>query len=156
MTPPEADQPSTSGNNPASSWSPSTPPAREWQSHWDDVLPELEELARCVLLAFRTVARLRLPRLTGVHQATQTPARCGNHACKPIGRCSPRYRTGSNAEGTVHEDFQILSAQAHISLSTRVDADFGTLGRVTCFRYHVPHSTLSGWHSTATEFCQPC
>ncbi|KAL3138101.1 hypothetical protein ABBQ38_005331 [Trebouxia sp. C0009 RCD-2024] len=46
MTPPEADQPSTSGINPASSWSPSTPPARDWQSHWEDVLPELEELAR--------------------------------------------------------------------------------------------------------------
>lgn len=46
MTPPAADQPSTSGSNPASSWSPSTPTAQEWHRHWQDVLPELEELAR--------------------------------------------------------------------------------------------------------------
>ena len=49
MTPSEADQPSTSGrpiSNFASSWSPSTPPAQEWQSHWQNIIPELEELAR--------------------------------------------------------------------------------------------------------------
>lgn len=49
MTTPEADQPSTSGrplSDSASSWSPSTPPAQEWHSHWQSVLPELEELAR--------------------------------------------------------------------------------------------------------------
>ncbi|DBB13024.1 TPA: hypothetical protein ACH3X3_005760 [Trebouxia sp. C0006] len=50
-----ADQPSTSGRSsyaPAAAlsearyWSPSTPPAAEWREHWQNVIPELTELAR--------------------------------------------------------------------------------------------------------------
>ena len=39
--------PSTSGRYTAADrWSPSTPPAQEWQSQWHNAIPELEELAR--------------------------------------------------------------------------------------------------------------
>lgn len=50
-----ADQPGSSGRsanaptallNQANFWSPSTPPAAEWHTHWQSVVPELEELAR--------------------------------------------------------------------------------------------------------------
>ena len=41
---------SASSTQNASSWTPSTPPAAEWQSQWHSVLPELEELARHVPL----------------------------------------------------------------------------------------------------------
>ncbi len=53
-----ADQPSTSGRSsyaPAAAlsearyWSPSTPPAAEWREHWQNVIPELTELARSAI-----------------------------------------------------------------------------------------------------------
>lgn len=33
-------------DSPASSWSPSTPPAEQWQSAWQNAIPELDHLAR--------------------------------------------------------------------------------------------------------------
>lgn len=67
QSPPEVDQPSTSGRPtsvPSTSWSPATPPAQEWQSHWQSVLPELEELAR----------RRKKPPDVGIMRASQLDA----------------------------------------------------------------------------------